>query len=216
MSVGVCMEILAIETSGSQGSVALYRDSRPVTVEEFPAERAHNSALFAPLGKLLEEARGVDLLVVGTGPGSYSGVRVGIAAAMGVSIARGVPLVGVPSVCGLAHAVGEPCYAVCGDARRGMWWWAVVREGAMAEPPVVESAEVMARRCAGWGGHIFTMDAGSPPFCHATPSSPRAEILAALAEGLSDESIAAAQTYAVEPIYLAAPFVTVSRKPVFR
>ena len=71
------MEILAIESSTSRGSLALWRDGRLVAVEEFQSERAHNSVLFGPLEAVLRQAEALDLIVCGTGPGSYSGVRVG-------------------------------------------------------------------------------------------------------------------------------------------
>ena len=101
------MEILAIESSTPRGSLALWRDRRLVAVEEFQSERAHNSVLFGPLEAVLRQAEALDLIVCGTGPGSYSGVRVGIAAAIGVSLARCVPLIGMPSVCALPQAQGR-------------------------------------------------------------------------------------------------------------
>ena len=209
------MEILAIETSSAKGTLALYRDCRPVSVEEFQADRTHNSLLFAPLARLLKEAREPELLVAGTGPGSYTGIRVGLSAALGLSIARKIPLVGIPSICALAHAYGEPRYAVCADARRGMWWWAVVDNGTLSGPPQVGDAETIGRVAAAWQVHIFTTDPASPPFCHATPTWPRAEILAARASALTDDRLEHLARETVEPIYLAAPFITASKKAVF-
>src|SRR6188508_260420 len=79
------MEILAVESSAPRGSLALWRDGRLVDVREFQSERAHNSVLFTPLDAVLRQAEALTLIVCGTGPGSYSGVRIGIAAAIGVS-----------------------------------------------------------------------------------------------------------------------------------
>jgi tRNA threonylcarbamoyl adenosine modification protein YeaZ len=193
----------------------LWRDCQLVDVRTFESERAHNSVLFQPLGALLRQAKELELVVVGTGPGSYTGVRVGIAAAMGVSVGRGVPLVGLPSLMALAHAMGLDRYAVCGDARRGAWWWAEVENGKLALPPLSAPLEQTTGRAGAWTGHIFTMDAVSPPFCNATVSFPKAEILASSAAGLSEDHIARLTAQPVEPIYLTAPFVTVSRQPVF-
>ncbi len=209
------MEILAIESSAPSGSLALWRDGRLVDVREFQSERAHNSVLFAPLDAVLRQAAALKLIVCGTGPGSYSGVRVGIAAAIGVSLARGVPLIGMPSVCAISQAQGLDRYAVCGDARRGAWWWSVVEGGQLVQPPVAAPLEETAALATAWNGHIFTPDAVSPPFCQATPVIPRADILAAAAAGLSANTIARLAAQPVEPIYLSAPFVTVSKQPVF-
>ena len=79
--------ILAIETSTRQGSVALRLGGRVEFAETFASQRSHNSQLFAPLEKALEIAeRRITLVVVGTGPGSYTGARIGIAAGQGVAI----------------------------------------------------------------------------------------------------------------------------------
>ena len=209
------MEILAIESSAPRGSLALWRDGHLVDVREFQSERAHNSVLFAPLDGVLQRAGALELIVCGTGPGSYSGVRVGIAAAIGVSLARGVPLIGMASVCAISQSQGLDRFAVCGDARRGAWWWSVVENGQLLQPPVAALLEDTAALAAAWSGHIFTLDAASPPFCQATPVIPRAEILAAAAAGLSGSAVARLAALPVEPIYLSAPFVTVSKQPVF-
>ncbi len=209
------MDILAIESSAPRGSLALWRDGQLVDVRDFQSERAHNSVLFAPLDALLQQAEELEFVVCGTGPGSYSGVRVGIAAALGVSLARGAPLIGVPSICALSQAQGLDRYAVCGDARRGSWWWSVVENGRLTLPPVVATLDETAASAAAWTGHTFTVDAASPPFCAATPTIPKAEILAAAAAGFSESAVARLAAQPVEPIYLSAPFVTVSKQPVF-
>ncbi len=87
--------------------------------------RAHSAVMIASLSALLEragaEARGVTRLVVGIGPGSYTGVRVAVATAKGLARAWGVPLYGASSLLALAGsqvAPGEDALAVA-DARRG-------------------------------------------------------------------------------------------------
>jgi tRNA threonylcarbamoyladenosine biosynthesis protein TsaB len=205
------MDILALETSTPRGSLALWRNGGVAVREEFQSDRAHNSVLFAPLERVLRQAGDLRCIVCGTGPGSYTGVRVGIAAAIGISLARNVPLIGMPSLLALNAA----CYAVCGDARRGAWWWAEVESGALTAPPVAAPQEETAARAQAWNGPVLTMDASSPPFCETVPAVPHAERLAALAADLPDAEIARLAALPVEPIYLTAPFVTVSKKPVF-
>jgi tRNA threonylcarbamoyl adenosine modification protein YeaZ len=209
------MDVLALETSTARGSVALWRDGKLVDVREFFSDRAHNAVLFSPLEALLRQADGLGLIVVGTGPGSYTGVRVGIAAGIGISVARGVPLIGLPSITGLAAADGIARCAVSGDARRGAWWWAEVENGRLAATPVAASLEETAARAAAWNGPVFTADPVSPPFCQATVTFPKAEMIAAAAGGLSERAVARLAELPPEPIYLTAPFVTVSKQPVF-
>ena len=204
--------ILAIETSTPRGSVARYEDGRPVEVIEFTSDRSHNSVIFEPLAAALK-AGPPDLIVVGTGPGSYSGIRVGIAAGLGISLAYGVPLIGLPSLTAFGEAYALERYAITGDARRGSWWYAEVESGQLVLPPIVEDEAATAARTAMYPGQIFTLDTASPPFCQAHPVQPRADVLACRAASLTVEAIARLAALETEPLYLRAPFITVSRKP---
>ncbi len=67
---------------------------------------------------------GVGRIVVGTGPGSFAGIRSAIAFAQGYSIATGCEVLGLPSACAFARE-GEDV-AVVGDARRGLLWVALL------------------------------------------------------------------------------------------
>jgi tRNA threonylcarbamoyladenosine biosynthesis protein TsaB len=205
------MDILAIESSSTRGSLALWREGRIVAEEEFRSDRAHNSVLFVPLERILKQAGTLRCIVCGTGPGSYTGVRVGIAAAIGISLAKKAPLIGLPSVL----ALEDGNYAVCGDARRGSWWWAEVTGGRLSVLPSAASLEEVTQSARAWPGSILTVDDASPPFCQAVPATPCARILASLAAVMPDEEIARLAAQSVEPVYLAAPFITVSKKPVF-
>jgi tRNA threonylcarbamoyl adenosine modification protein YeaZ len=164
---------------------------------------------------VLAQAEALALIVCGTGPGSCTGIRVGIAAATGLALARGVPVIGLCSLSALAHTDGLERFAVCGDARRGAWWWLEAETGRALPAPAVAPHGEVAARAAAWSGQIFTTDAAPPPFCQATVTHPRAERLASAASGLSDDDIARMAAQPLEPLYLSAPFVTVSRQPVF-
>ena len=204
--------ILAIETSTPRGSVARYEDGRPVEVIEFTSDRSHNSVIFAPLAAALKTGP-PDLIVVGTGPGSYSGIRVGIAAGLGISLAHGVPLIGLPSLTAFGEAYALERYAITGDARRGSWWYAEVESGQLVLPPIVDDEAATAARTAMYPGQLFTLDASGPPFCLARSVRPRADVLACRAASLTIEAVARLAALETEPLYLRAPFITVSRKP---
>ena len=75
-------------------------------------------------GKWVEalDLEGVERIVVGTGPGSFAGIRSALAFAQGYALGRTCEVLGLPSACALA---GEGCLAVVGDARQGKIWIAL-------------------------------------------------------------------------------------------
>lgn len=132
---------LVFETSTPHASLAIIEPGGRVELREFTSDRSHNAVLFTPLKELLDSRtiRDIGLVLVGSGPGSYSGTRVGIAAAQGVAIASGCPAVAVPSVLAVPSAMHRaPCLAI-GDARRGSFWTAMTNHGsALAEPELTD------------------------------------------------------------------------------
>lgn len=113
--------ILAMETSGSTASLVLFANGEEILSAEWTAQRSHNSRIF----DILEEARPLlelhrpDLILVGAGPGSYSGIRVALAVADGLGMAYGASVVAVNSWEALPH--GGRDALVLSDARRGGW-----------------------------------------------------------------------------------------------
>ena len=93
----------------------------------FTSERSHNSQIFAPLEEALMSCNHAPSLnVVGTGPGSYTGIRIGIAAGLGLSMALKAPIIGIPSICCAESTDQNSLYHVIGDARRESWYVASV------------------------------------------------------------------------------------------
>ena len=114
--------LFAIETATACGSVALWKEDTVVMEETFTAPRGHNTAIFEPLKRILEEGRStIERVVVGTGPGSYGGVRVGIAVANTLGVALGISTAGIPSLLAVAGSE-QTNYTVVGDARRGAFF----------------------------------------------------------------------------------------------
>src|SRR6478752_5854722 len=99
---------LVLETSTPRASLAAVESDGRLTQREFTSDRSHNAVLFSPLQELLgtRKTAEIGLVLVGSGPGSYSGTRVGIAAAQGVAIASGCPAVAVPSILAVPAAEG--------------------------------------------------------------------------------------------------------------
>jgi tRNA threonylcarbamoyladenosine biosynthesis protein TsaB len=103
------MTILALEFSSPQRSVAVLRTGDGQVAAEAVEAGGRNTAAFGMIEKVLAEAkieRGeIEVIAVGLGPGSYTGIRAAIALAQGWQLARGVKLVGVSSTECLAAQV---------------------------------------------------------------------------------------------------------------
>jgi tRNA threonylcarbamoyl adenosine modification protein YeaZ len=208
--------VLAIETSTPQGSVAVWCDGAVLFEKTFTSERSHNSQLFSPLREALN-AGGASLraIVVGTGPASYTGVRIGIAAAQGLAMSRAVPVIGLPSVFGI-DPLSAASYHVCGDARRGSFFVAEVRDEQLAGDIAMLDAEGL-RRCHHESARStpwFTFDTAAPLDLEGVRCiKPSAATLATIAAKLSDDALQHLARLPLEPIYLGAPFVTMPKQP---
>jgi tRNA threonylcarbamoyladenosine biosynthesis protein TsaB len=204
------MTILALETSTPQASLAVWRDGTVVREWSFQSDRAHNSLLFAPLAETLD-LHEPDWIVVGTGPGSYAGVRIALSAAIGISLAKNLPLLGWPSLTAFDLPGGRGI--VVGDARRGGCFVAEIADGRLVRPPVVGTPEEAGRQVE--GGLVFTFDA-LPPLPGAVQVTPTAAWLARRAAALSDDERRTLATTTPEPLYLRAPFVTSPKPRIYR
>jgi tRNA threonylcarbamoyladenosine biosynthesis protein TsaB len=120
------VRVLGIETSSVRGSVALIDDERTVCTMGHERENAHGESILPLIAQALATAgwsrRQLDRVAVGLGPGSFTGLRVGIAIAQGLAEGLEIPLVGIPSLRAMAAAVPRDrhgCRCVLLDARRG-------------------------------------------------------------------------------------------------
>lgn len=178
----------------------------------FTSERSHNSQLFLPLQEALAVCGpSLDLIVVGTGPASYTGVRIGIAAAQGLAMSRRVPLIGLPSVLAPDTPDTPLEFGVCGDARRGSFFIAHVRDGRLHEGVTVTDATTFQERIAASFPEMpwYTFDPRPPlGLPGIRPVSPSAARLGLLASQLSLEERTTLSAAPLEPVYLAAAFIT--------
>lgn len=105
------MRVLALETSTSQAAVALVEHGRLVLTRAHTRPKQSAEQLLPLIAALLDEAgwqrASIDRLGVSLGPGSFTGLRVGIACAQGLALGLGVPLVGVTALRAMARAVPE-------------------------------------------------------------------------------------------------------------
>ena len=132
------MKLLAFETSSREGSVALYVDGG-VRQALIATPREQTAQLLPLSAKLLDSAglslRELDAIAFGRGPGSFTGLRIAAAAAQGLAMATGLPLLPVSSLAATAQGIwrihDSSHTLVCVDARMGEVYWAAfeMRDG---------------------------------------------------------------------------------------
>lgn len=100
------MNILSIDTTTPWGSVAVLRDGAVVAEQRLYEEKGHSRGLFVAVDFLTRAAgiavADVDAFVAAVGPGSFTGVRVGVSAVQGLALAAARPCLGLSTLLGLA------------------------------------------------------------------------------------------------------------------
>src|SRR4051794_9905698 len=193
--------------STARGSIALREDATALFDCEFAADRKHSGAFFENVQLCLHRFGLPEQMVVGIGPGSYAGVRIAIATALGLRSSTGARLAGIPSICALD--VEETGYFVIGDARRQSFFFARIEVGRLIEGPILESETELQARLEQLACPIFTSES-LPQFSRVKSAYPCA---AQLAEIASSTSVEIGDVESLEPIYLREPHITVP-KPV--
>jgi tRNA threonylcarbamoyladenosine biosynthesis protein TsaB len=203
------MLVLGINTSGDACEAALSRDGAVVATLSEPMTTGHDARL-APVVRMLMQEAGfgfdqLDRIAIVVGPGSFTGIRVGVAFARGLSLAamRETPAVGVSS---LEALDGLPKGRVLGllPAKRRpperTWWAQALADGRGAGEPVEAGEEDIVRLASGMDSVCGQLD-GVPdiglPRVAAMPTASAAAIFAA--------RLAAGDLPGARPIYVREP-----------
>lgn len=153
------MRVLGIETATWTASVAIIDEALTLAEKSLPDSTSHATALFPLVNDTLRAAQvsldDLDLIAVSIGPGSFTGLRIGLSVAKGLALAHDRPIVGVPTLEALAVAAGprsQVLWTVLDARKREVYaaaFHCTAADGvAMIAPPTVCSAAQLAAQLA--------------------------------------------------------------------
>ncbi len=149
--------ILAFDTTNEQGGVAVHRDLECLASAENQGGANYSVALFQMIDRLLSKLNlkvpDIDLFAVATGPGSFTGIRVGVAAAQGWAQVTGRPAYGVSVLEAMVEQVRPPADWVVPilDARRGEFVLSVFRRKVADDAGIGNAGKAAPARYSLWG-----------------------------------------------------------------
>jgi tRNA threonylcarbamoyl adenosine modification protein YeaZ len=132
---------LAIDTSTSRTIVGIVENNTVIFENYHQGATDHGRALSELVSEALKSSAPVNQVVVGMGPGPFTGLRVGISFAHTFALARSIPVIGVCSLD--AIAIAESSYTVAVDARRKEIYWARYENGLRVDGPHVSKPEAV-------------------------------------------------------------------------
>ncbi|MFC4503098.1 MULTISPECIES: tRNA (adenosine(37)-N6)-threonylcarbamoyltransferase complex dimerization subunit type 1 TsaB [Streptomyces] len=204
------MLLLALDTATPAVTVALHDGTDVIASSGQVDARRHGELLLPAVDRLLADAGrpldAVTAIVVGVGPGPYTGLRVGLMTADTFGLALGVPVHGLCTLDGLAYAadIGSGPFVVATDARRKEVYWATYADSRtrLSEPAVDRPAD-LTERVAG----LPAVGAGALLYPEVFPNvhAPEHVSAAALAALAAERLAAGEELPAPRPLYLRRP-----------
>ena len=180
------MLILALDSSASPASAALLEDGRILSEVYINTKQTHSQTLMPMVEAVLRLSAKtldcVDYLAVSAGPGSFTGVRIGVSCVKGLAMARDIPCVGVSTLRAMAENARDMDCIVCAvmDARCGQVYNAMfrVKDGGierLCADRALPVAELYAE-CEAYGDGLMLVGDGAA-LCHKTFSAFGARLL---------------------------------------
>ncbi|BBK34653.1 tRNA threonylcarbamoyladenosine biosynthesis protein TsaB [Stella humosa] len=216
------LTLLAIDSAGGAGSAAVWRDGAVLAARRLVTDRGH-AAHLAPLVRSVLADAGtaaaeLDAVVATVGPGSFTGLRVGLALAQGIAIAAAIPAWGISSFDVHARAAGgaRPLLLAIDSRREEVFVRILTKEGA--GEPFVATPSGIAARLSGWGAAAPIAVAGDAARLVAAALSASGVPAIVVHDGPADAAVLAAAAAAMlaagqpllppRPVYLRPPDVS--------
>ena len=227
------MIILALDTTTRGGSVAVADGDRMLAVLPGDESRTHGERLPGEIARALDQAGvtrdRIDLLAVATGPGAFTGLRIGLAAIQGMAMTLNKPAIGVSALDALAEQItgsDVDIFVPWMDAQRGDVFATLIdrRSGATLETPAAANPKLLLES---WRPHLanrraifigdaaardasLIADAGAGKWETRVPS-PLAPQIAIIGRRRADKG-EAGPPHALEPIYVRRPDAEIERE----
>lgn len=138
------MSILAIDTSSHSLSVALLTENNEIFSKQEQMDRGQGEVLIPFIQNLFNEnqqnVKDLKAVAVAVGPGSFTGVRIGIATARAFGLALNIPIWGVTNLEATAYGISEPVTVVL-DSKRGDYFVQHFDKGTPLDKPHIETEE---------------------------------------------------------------------------
>ena len=154
------MKVLALDTTTRAGSVAVCEDDRVLAMIPGDPSRTHAERLPGELAQALDAAsitrEQIDLLAVATGPGAFTGLRIGLATIQGLAMTLNRPVIGVSALDALAAQINDADVEMIlpwMDAQRGEVFATLIdkHSGSVLEAPTAGNPELL---LAAWRAHL--------------------------------------------------------------
>ena len=162
------MRLLVIDTSGPVCGVAVMEDEKVLCEYTVQNRNTHSANLMpmteAALASAGLEVRDLDAVAAVTGPGSFTGVRIGVATAKGLAHGAGIPCIAVDALESLSLSAGGFDGVICPiqDARAGQVYGAAFREGERLLPDEPLKLEEYLEKILPLGGKFLFLGDGMP------------------------------------------------------
>jgi tRNA threonylcarbamoyladenosine biosynthesis protein TsaB len=203
------MKLLGFDLSTRRGTVALLNGSKILCARDWPNDRRNSAPFFTALDEIIREHGAPEAIVVGLGPGSYTGTRIAISAAIGLHATTGATLTGLSSLSGVSE---EDEYIVIGDAKRASFFFATISGGLFATELDLLSQNEMNERISSITTIPFYTSDELPQFTEVQLRFPSARLLCQRAQRFP-QNLARAP---LAPIYLREPHITTPRRVQIR
>ena len=201
------MKILAFDVSSRRGSIAFSQAEEVLVSRDWANDRRNSAPFFAELNEIIQAHGPPEKIIVGLGPGSYTGTRIAISAAIGLQMTTKAELFGLPSVSALSM---DSRYFAIGDAKRESFFLAEIHNGSLVGQPELFSEDKLRKRLSVTELPIFTSDE-LPQFNRVQLRFPSAELLSRLSKKTGN-----LVHVPLAPIYLRSPHFTVPRAAALR